>query len=177
MVALAPLAVVLSHPVFAIMHRHDVPAESFMIDSAAFPAIVDLLAPGDCLGTLIATEWLITANHCAKHLKADAQFNIGRQTLGMAAIYLHDDYDGDQHDIALVQLDDCVSGVEPMEWYTASDEAGQSVLFVGRGDSGTGQDGQRHAVSDGKTRMATNTVDRAPKGQLEFVFTRQPMQP
>jgi hypothetical protein len=170
MIGLVSVAISSSLPAFAIIHRHDLDADEFIVQATDYPALVDLLSPGDCIGTLIASEWLITANHCAKHLKEDARFQIGDQDLGMQSLFLHDDYDGDFNDIALVQLDTAVIGVDPLPWYTDSDEAGQEVLFVGRGDSGTGVDGQRDASVDGKTRQATNTVESAPEGQLQFLF-------
>jgi hypothetical protein len=154
----------------AIIHRHDVDAAAFIVDAAEYPALVDLLSPGDCLGTLIASEWLLTAAHCAEHLREDATFEVGSQTVGMTALFLHDDYDGVLNDIGLVQLDEVVSGVDTLSWYTAGDETGQEVLFVGRGDSGTGVDGQRDAVQDGQTRQATNTIEDIQGRYLQFTF-------
>lgn len=155
---------------FAIIHRHDVDASEFVVAATDHPALVDLLSPGDCLGTLIASEWLLTAAHCAELLREDSTFEVGSQTLGMTALFLHEDYDGELHDIGLVQLDAVVSGVDTLTWYTAGDEAGQEVLFVGRGDSGTGVDGQRDAILDGLTRQATNTIEDIQGGYLRFTF-------
>ena len=59
---------------------------------------------------------------------------------------------------------------DPIPWYAEFNEAGQEVVFVGRGDSGTGLEGQRHASVDGETRYATNMVENTLNGRLQFVF-------
>jgi len=164
------LSVLFSGPAQAIIHRHDVDASEFEVSAAEFPALVDLLSMGDCIGTLIDPEWLITATHCAVHLKADATFEIAGETIEMANFYLHDDYDNTHHDIALVQLAHAVTHVEPIPWYTEKDEAGSLIWFVGRGDSGTGDTGQKEAAVDGKTRKASNRIETAEDGLISFIF-------
>jgi hypothetical protein len=84
----------------------------------------------------------------------------------------HPDYRGWDHDLALVRLEESVAGVTPLPLYRDRDEVGQGVLFVGRGDHGTGEEGQVRARNDGQTREATNTVQSADDLWLEFVFHR-----
>jgi hypothetical protein len=51
----------------AAVIRHDVPAENYLAEEADFPAVFPLYEIGvhkDCVGTLIAPGWGITAAHC-----------------------------------------------------------------------------------------------------------------
>lgn len=51
----------------AIVVRHDIPPESFIVEESDFPAIFPLHDDGnvkDCVATLIAPTWAVTAAHC-----------------------------------------------------------------------------------------------------------------
>ena len=52
----------------AIITRDDVPDASYVVPDADYPAVVDLFEPGDCIGTLITTQHLLTVAHCAEDL-------------------------------------------------------------------------------------------------------------
>ncbi len=172
MVVAAVLAVLgTSTSANAIMRRHDVPDEQYVVAAEDYPQIVDLLAPGDCLGTLIAPSWIITAAHCAAHLPTSGHaLSIAGADHEIEGVMCHPSYDGDEHDVALVKLLEPVEDLMPLPVYRGDDEAGQGVLFVGRGDNGTGRGGQRNASNDGLTRAATNTVHRTDGAWLEFIF-------
>lgn len=154
----------------AIMRRHDVPDADYLVQAEAYPQIVDLLSPGDCLGTLVTPDWLITAAHCAAHLSDGHTIAIDGADYEVEGVVCHPSYDGDEHDIAMVKLTEPVVDLPPLSLYRDDDEHGQRVLFVGRGDHGTGVRGQRKATNDGRTRAATNTVYKATRPWLEFVF-------
>jgi len=162
--------VTLSGNAHAIMRRHDLPDSEYVVDAQAYPQIVDLLEPGDCLGTLIAPTWLLTAAHCAAYLPSGHSIAIAGVDHEVEGVVCHPSYDGDEHDFALVKLVDAVDDVMPLALYRRDDEKGQRVLFVGRGDTGNGHQGQRRSTNDGLTRAATNTVSNTERAWLEFVF-------
>ena len=60
----------------AIIRRHDLDDTEYVVDAEEYPALVDLLAVGDCIATLIAPKWLITAAHCAENLSPSATLSI-----------------------------------------------------------------------------------------------------
>ena len=46
-------------------------------DDADFPALVDLFEPGDCIGTLIGPDYLLTVAHCAVDMSRGQALNVG----------------------------------------------------------------------------------------------------
>jgi secreted trypsin-like serine protease len=156
----------------AIIRRHDVDDVHYVVLAEDHPAIVDLLEKGDCLATLIHEKWFITAAHCAKHMKREHTISVGGETQEVTNVYIHEDYGfwNDVADIALIQMEKRIQNVEPIDWYTESNERDMTVVFVGRGDTATGITGQSDAVLDGKTRIATNTIVKTTKREIEFVF-------
>jgi hypothetical protein len=154
----------------AIIRRHDVEDSEYVVEASDYPAIVDLLGPGDCIATLIASQWLITAAHCAEHLPSNATLTIGGASYSVSATEAHMGWNDDTDDIALVQLSEAVPDVQPIPIYRDSDEVGQLIWFVGRGDTNTGLEGQSGAKVDGKTRKASNRIVDADGWWLMFVF-------
>jgi hypothetical protein len=170
-VPLVPLVLLVSvSTASAIVRRHDVPDSEYVVQASDYPAVVDLFinSPGDCLATLIAPEWLVTAAHCAEDSTTSDEIRVGGSVYGVADIDIHSGWNQDTDDIALLRLDAAVTDVAPIPWTTASDEVGQIVWFVGRGDTSTGDVGGGSV--DGKTRAATNTVVSADVYWLSFVF-------
>ena len=154
----------------AIVRRHDVPDDQYVVPATDFPAVVDLYinSPGDCLATLIAPRWLITAAHCVEELQMSADIQVGSNVYQIAQIITHSGWNDDTDDITLIELNQAVNDVAPIPWYTANDEVGKMVWFVGRGDTSTGDTGG--GQPDGNTRAATNTVVGADAYWLRFVF-------
>lgn len=155
---------------FAIIRRDDVDDSAYLVEASEFPAVVDLLEPGDCLATLIAPRWAITAAHCVEALTLPRTLEFGLQNVEVLGVVCHPEYDGESDDIALVHLSEAVDGVAPVSLYRSNDELGMQVVLVGRGDTGTGIDGQAGASLDLLTRRATNTVAQVETQWIRFVF-------
>ena len=168
----AALALAAAHasPAHAIIMRHDVPEADYRVDDADYPALVDLFEPGDCLGTLIRDDAVLTVAHCAVDLKRSDTLTFAGVEHGIAAIRIHPDYRGFRDDIAMVFLSEPVVGIDPVPVYRGSDEKGAVLTIVGRGIHGTGRTGERGGSDDGMLRRATNLVTAVDVQWLEVYF-------
>lgn len=156
---------------YAIITRHDVDDAEYVVDAADYPALVDLLEPGDCLGTLVHPSYLLTVAHCATELQTGVSLSIGGEARTVTTITLHPRWsDADAFDIALIRLDTPVLSVVPIPLYRAEDEVGSEIELLGRGLHGTGEEGESGATDDGQLRRATNTVDSVDDHFLRLTF-------
>jgi hypothetical protein len=161
----------------AIVGRHDVAGEAFLVTPDQFPNVGRLL--GQVESTLIAPRWALTAAHTIEHETPFLDWRVefrGRR-FEIEKVILHPrrvrgSVDSD-FDLALLKLTETVEGVTPAPLYEGSDEAGQEVVFVGRGAAGTG-DHAADAQSDGRMRRATNVVEAAFEHSLIFTFDAPP---
>jgi len=169
-IALVTSAGAVARPAGAIVMRHDVSESAYLVDDSDYPALIDLFEPGDCLGTLIRDDAVLTVAHCAVDLKRSHTLMVGGVEHGIASIRIHPDYRGFRDDIAMVFLSEPVEGVEPVEVYRGSDEKGALLTILGRGIHGTGQTGEGGGTEDGRLRRATNVVTNADGQWLEVVF-------
>ena len=165
--------VCLSAPANAIMVRHDIPDADYHIEDSVYPAVTDLLRRGDCMGTLIAPRWVVSAAHCAWDLLGETGHELTFDGVGYVVdeVHIHPAM-SKRYDIALLELVDPVVGVQPMEIYRDTDEVGQVMVIMGRGDTGTGLDGMLGATWDGQLRRAYNTMIGATDYYLELNFDR-----
>lgn len=159
-----------SSPAHAILTRHDVPDEAYVVADDAYPAVVDLLGPGDCSGTLVEQSAVLTVAHCAEELQVGATLSVAGEPQRVAEVVLHPQWRGDRFDIAVVLLEAAVEGVPPVALYRGESETGQVLTLVGRGDHATGLEGQAGATLDGLLRRATNVVSRSSDHWLEVAF-------
>jgi hypothetical protein len=166
---LATLIIALvSHPASAIVTRHDRDDARYVALGAQFPAAVTVLPDGS--GVLIAPNWVLTAGHVARGVaKRSPRVEIDGREHEVARVFVHPKWqEMGPHDVGLLQLTSLAQRVTPAELYTADDEVGQVVTFVGRGDTGTGLTGPQTA--DGKKRGATNRVESADDDWIIFNF-------
>src|SRR5262249_30807655 len=75
-------------------------------------------------------------------------------------------------DLALVEIAAPVTDVTTFGLYDRSDEHGQEVILLGRGDFGDGNAGVKGV--DHKLRRVTNRIDSADKKWLSFRFDPPP---
>ena len=147
--------------------RHDRPDAACLVDEAAWPAVVTFFG-GDGAGTLIADRWLLTAAHTARNIPPDHRVSIGARERRIAGEIAHPD----GIDLALVEIDRPVDGVEPLALNERLDEVGAEALLLGRGDFGNGLDGVLGA--DQRLRRVTNRIDSADDRWLRLRFDPPP---
>lgn len=155
----------------AIVIRHDVDDSEYVVDDADYPALTDLISPGDCIGTLVEASHVLTVAHCAVDLGAGDSLAFAGVDYEVADVFLHPQWDDeDAFDIAVVRLSSEVADVEPIPIYRGSDENGATLTLVGRGVTATGLVGEAGGRTDGLLRRATNVVISVDPHFLEVVF-------
>ena len=109
--------------------------------------IIDGGAGGVCTATLVHSNWLLTAGHCAEEAGSDDYFFVGYDAdeIGFGDLksikeaYVHPSYDMSEshpHDVALLELHGPLSGVDPIpvnETGLTDDWIGVWLHFVGFG--------------------------------------------
>lgn len=159
---------------FGIIIRHDRDDARHRELGENHPAVVRV---GGGMGTLLAPQWIITAGHVAKNLSPFARYiRVGDADYVVTGRAFHPEWKGrageTSIDIALLRLDRPVTGITPLAPYPYDDELGKTVMFVGYGDTGTGETGPTHG--DGVMRGATNVVAELRGGWVRFVFDAPP---
>jgi hypothetical protein len=174
----------------AIVIRHDVPDRAYLARERDWPAIfalyVNKAGHRDCVATLIAPQWAVTAAHCTKDkpfLEAMAQPKprFRTQIAGRPAFIdrvvrhpLSERAQGgrfqDWADLALVHLERPVTRVRPVRLHEAADEEGMVVMLPGWGTTGNGEKGL--GKPDGLFRLAQNRVGGAQGGWLFWRFDK-----
>ena len=150
-----------------IVTRHDTDPEAHRALAARFPSLVHLNLP-DGEAVLIAPSWVLTAAHVGVEVQPGHALTIAGRDVDAARIFVHPEWDGGPHDLALIRLVEPVAHVEPIRPYRARDEAGQVIYVVGAGVGGTGLSGPDGVSGD--LRAATNRVDEASENWLKFRF-------
>ena len=157
----------LASPSQAIIIRHDRDDARYIELGSRYPAVCFVGRDGE--GTLIASDWVLTAAHVAAGIPKNSMKVTFDREYRIEKIIIHPGWrDGGPNDLALIRLSEPVSGIKPVSVYTATDETGKIITFVGRGDTGTGLTGPR--VMDRKKRGATNKVEAADERWLYFTF-------
>lgn len=154
----------------AMIIRHDVNEQKYLDLGEKYSPSVAYI--GGCAGTLIDSNWILTAAHCVKG-REHTLFSVRHidREYRVEKIVVHPEHNietSEQFDIALIQLMEPIKKGKPAHLYQLNDEKGKSVVFVGRGTFGNGRDGL--IQDDGKQRGATNTVISTSEHVIGFEF-------
>ena len=155
-------------PAHAMIIRHDVDDDEYLQAENAYPAVFDVFEGRGGVATLVAPQWALTVGHVGQDIPQGHQVTIAGQSYTVKRVILHPDWEIRHLEMALVELDRPIEGVDPIPLYNQGDEQGQIVTFVGRGDSGTGLTGP--VSRDHRLRAATNRVERTEGSVLVFRF-------
>ena len=164
--------------------RHDRSDRDCLVDEQQWPALTSFFR-GHGGASLIAPTWLITAAHVAESIPTEVRLSVelAGKRYPMVRTILHPAYErgwsaGDEDDgnnavdLALVELEIPVENVRPFDLYNSSDEQGQEVLLLGRGEFGNGIRGARG--SDRALRQVTNQIDEVDSYWLKLRFDAPP---
>lgn len=177
-------ATLFSAPADAIVTRHDVDADAYRVDVSDHQALASLFETPegnrDCVATLIAPQWLVTARHCTEDPALDGlvekgeftvKFADGRE-IPIAAIERMPVEEGPSQrtDVALLKLARGVTDIAPIPLYdgASGSELGRVAFFPGWGRTGDGEAGL--GEEDGLFRIAENRIDSTFDRFLVFRF-------
>ncbi|MBD1936713.1 S1 family peptidase [Microcoleus sp. FACHB-68] len=154
--------------------RHDRSDNDYRTRANLFPSVgrLSLRGPASawtCSGTLIGSNWLLTAAHCLEDQAANSQnvttgsFFIGGNSYSVRGGVKYSGWLNNNRnptagaDIGLLQLSSNVSNVTAASRFAGTNEALQVGTYVGFGNRGTGLTGQI-AGTAGTKRAGENTI-------------------
>ncbi len=165
------VAIAVAAPAAGIIRRHDVDDQAYIDLAKAYPQpIVLMIAPqgaSNGMGTWIADDWLITAAHVGREIRAGDALPNGGPTV--AQVVVHPEWArGPRYDVALIRVSERQADAAVVPLCRAGDDPGEVVTFIGAGDFGDGQTGPTGFDDD--MRAAQNVITDAGPQTLTFVF-------
>jgi hypothetical protein len=161
-----------STTVSAIVMRHDVDRELYLLDTYNYQSAI---YADVCSVTLITPRWALTAGHCVDPKLGLSAAIFGKltildQRITIKAIYSHPAYSTGIHDIALVELLEPIYTIEPTPPYEGSDELGETLKLAGYGGLGNAVDGLDRYDGRSLLHGADNVTSVANDYHLGFKF-------
>ncbi|NMP31058.1 trypsin-like serine protease [Thalassotalea sp. M1531] len=170
----------------AVVKRHDVPPEKYVLEKAP-GYLIDM--PHEGHGVLINAQWVLTVAHTIFYDYVGKSIEIDSKSYQIKSVHKHADYaepskallKGDlaplmtflyaRSDIALIELSSPVSNRKPIDIYTNDDEKGQRVTVFGRGATGNGITGENiESKSLRELNHFENIIESAEAHWLAFKF-------
>lgn len=123
---------------------------------------------GQCSGTLIASNFVLTAGHCIPENGNEVQdFETEGQTFGAKRTVVHPAYN-DGVDLAVMELTRHVAGIKPVEINRTTPQVGQMLTLVGYGATGSAQNG--HNGDFGVKHVGTTPIDEVTPIEINWNF-------
>jgi hypothetical protein len=169
-IAIAITIFVYSSTAHAIVMRHDVDPDAYLLNDFVYQSVV---AVNGCTATLIATRWILTAAHCVDSASTLGPLQLMAEEVEIIGVDIHPGYataNTPIHDVALLELSAPVSSIIPTAPYEGMDELGQVMKLAGFGDVGDAEQGIYESCSPCDLRGADNRVTVANDYHLRFRF-------
>ena len=172
LILLSGLAIAVAASSLAMTRRDDRTDAQYLNYGSTFPAVGAVYANGgwNGSGTLIASNWVLTAGHVADSMTSSGSVDFNGTQYGVAQIIKNPGWAGDLtagNDLALLRLTNNVNGVTPIGLYNSSNTWQKDCTVVGFGGTGNGTGGWT-GTYDVLRRAGTNVVDGS--ANRNFVF-------
>lgn len=170
----------------AVVKRHDVAAENYLVEQMP-EYLIDM--PHEGHGVLIEPQWVVTVAHTIFYDYVGKTLKIGSQGYEIEKVHLHPEYTaldkkllkGDlaplmsalkaRSDIALIKLSTKVNGVKPISIYQGQNEKGKTITVYGKGATGNGLTGEDIETKPQRAmNHFQNVVENAEGNWLTFKF-------